>query len=120
MLSLFFKLDDDERDVLGKGGKSRVMDVTQWAGRKDSRALTHKSQIAWTMWGARMLLGKMGSAGQWGGPMSLIYVLFNFHLKASLTPHPPSDSLSIKTREKPHNLTSTTITIYDSKNHTVF
>ena len=33
-------------------------------GRKDSRALTHKSQIAWTMWGARMLLGKMGSAGQ--------------------------------------------------------
>lgn len=64
MLSPFFKLDDDERDVLGKGGKSRVMGVTQWAGRKDSRALTHKSQIAWTMWGARMLLGKMGSAGQ--------------------------------------------------------
>lgn len=66
MLSPFFKLDDDERDMLGKGRKSRVMDVTQWAGRKDSRALTHKSQIAWTMWGARMLLGKMGSAGQHG------------------------------------------------------
>ena len=51
MLSPFFKLDDDERDVLGKGGKSRVMGVTQWAGRKDSRgsllrtAAHHPSQL---------------------------------------------------------------------------
>lgn len=54
-----FKLTDDERDIRGKGGKSRGTGVTQWAGRKD--CLGHAGHK-----------GALGEDGGGGGPMSLI------------------------------------------------